>query len=82
MLFPPEEHADNPPSSWIVQRVGRKWHLSDKNNRGVLGSFDTKEKAEAARHTGFCATLYAKEGRWYAGENIEGWEPYKSVAKK
>lgn len=71
----PAEHAANHPQTWTVQRSGRRWQLCAAGV--VLDTFDRKADAEAAARTeGPLARLYAKETRWYAGENVEGWKPY------
>lgn len=80
MLFAPEEHAANPPATWTVARVGRRWELRTQAG-SVLQSFATKHEAEAARHTGFFADLYADEGKWFAGERVRNWKPYAQTAK-
>jgi hypothetical protein len=73
----PEEHAANPPSSWQVVKAGpRLWHLTTRDG-GVLKSEQTKTAAEAERESGFYVNLYEKERRWYAGEPVPGWKPYK-----
>lgn len=81
MLFRnPKEHAANPPSTWTVVKHGRKWALCLAGHPSTY--FDTKKEAEAARHTGFHATLYAKETRWFAGEKVDGWKPYSSTIRE
>jgi hypothetical protein len=71
----PAEHAANPPTTWTVNRTGRRWQLRTAAG-GVLDAFDRKVDAETARTRGAVADLYAKETRWYAGENMHGWKPY------
>lgn len=74
----PIEHAANPPDTWQVHKVGRSWDL--RTAGGVtLGSFERRRDAEAGRTEGFYANLYAKETRWYAGGQVDGWKPYKPV---
>lgn len=75
----PVEHGANPPRTWRVVRNGRRWNLTTADG-GVLDGFDRKRDAEAARTTGFTADLYAKEARWYAGEAVDGWQPYRPPA--
>lgn len=73
----PEEHAANPPSSWRVEKRGRKWHLLiHAGSAHSCDSFLTKHQAEAAKTTGFHFDLYQRESRWYAGETIPGWKTY------
>jgi hypothetical protein len=69
------EHDADPPSGWTVHKHGRRWQLRNRNG-GVLDTFDTKAKAEAAKVTGFLVTLYQNEGRWFNGETVPGWKPY------
>lgn len=71
----PEEHDANPPSSWTARKNGNRWQLVDKSG-GVLDTFDTKTKAEAAKSSGFLFDLYQKEGRWFRGETPAGCRPY------
>lgn len=78
----PEKHAANPPETWVVAKAGnRVWHLKTADGT-VLDSFTTRKAAEAARETGFTADLYAKEKRWYAGENVPPWKPYAQVKEE
>ncbi len=71
----PVEHEANPPESWEVRPIRRRWDLLTKD--GVrLDSFPTRTEAERAKTEGFLADLYAKETRWYAGEPVAGWQPY------
>lgn len=73
----PAEHDANPPSSWIVVKVGdRVWHLKFATGDGVIDSFTTKKSAEAAKIDGLAAKLYEKEGRWFAGLPVDNWKPY------
>lgn len=74
----PEEHAANPPETWRVERSGRRWNLCTAGG-AVLSGHDTKRAAEQARFTGFLATLYADEARWYACESVRGWIPYREL---
>lgn len=77
MIFAtPKEHNDNPPSSWIVKRVGAKWGLFPKDSDTPLDMAETKAKAESLRTAGFMAELYEKEGRWFKGEKVDGWRPW------
>lgn len=79
MLFRPEEHADNAPETWRVVKVAdRCWHLETKDG-GVLEGFTTKHAAEERKVSGALVDLYAKEGRWYAGEQVYPWRPYAEV---
>lgn len=71
----PQEHAANPPSSWVVVRQGRRYALQTAS--GVtLDTFERAGHASDARTSGHLVTLYDKERRWYAGENVAGWRPY------
>lgn len=72
----PEEHAANPPSTWVAVRVGYKWRLKDKNGT-VIATARRKKDALALRGSGFYVRLYEKEGRWFAGEQVEDWKPWK-----
>lgn len=77
----PAEHAANPPDTWKVTRVGRRYALQTEG--GIqLDSFERKRDAESARTSGFIARLYADEARWYAGEQVPGWRPYKEVVNR
>jgi hypothetical protein len=82
MLFAtPQEHADNPPSSWAVRKAGRRlWQLCDKQG-GVLGSATTKREAESLKGEGFYFNLYNDEGRWFRGERVRDWKPYRGCYK-
>lgn len=71
----PEEHDADPPESWTVHKSGRRWQLRSSSG-AVLETFDTKTKAEAAKTSGFHASLYEKEGRWFKGEPVQGWKTY------
>jgi hypothetical protein len=72
----PEKHAANPPATWqVVKVVERRWDL--KADGGVIDSFTTKREAEEHKTTGRWVRLYEDEGRWYAGESVRGWRPYK-----
>ena len=74
-LFPgPEQHAANPPTTWTVERAGRRWSLRVAGFE--LSRYDTRGAAEAARTSGQWAELYENERRWYAGELIPHWKPY------
>ncbi len=72
----PEEHAANPPDSWVVVKVGsRLWRLTDSSGT-VFETTTTRRAAEALRSSGFYFNLWHDERRWYAGESIRGWKPY------
>lgn len=76
-LFLAEDHAANPPETWIVRKAAdRCWHLTPASGEGVLGTFPRKRDAEMARTIGWWVDLYEKERRWYAGEAVAGWKPY------
>jgi len=71
----PTEHADNPPETWRVVKVGRRYELQTAT--GVrLDSFERKGHAEKALIDGHLVRLYGDESRWYAGESVNGWKPY------
>ena len=71
----PEEHAANPPETWIVVKASeRNWHLRAQTG-ATLHRGTTKRECEYAREVGFIRNLYDKETRWYAGEPIPGWKP-------
>ncbi len=79
MFANPTEHAANPPSTWVVKKAGEKlWHLCSKDGV-VIDRATTKKAAEAMKTSGFNATLYEKETRWYAGATVDGWKPYADV---
>lgn len=75
MFSSPEEHAANPPASWSVVRVGRRYSLQTKDG-GVLSSYERKRDAEEEKESGRSVNLYNKEARWYAGEQVDNWKPY------
>jgi hypothetical protein len=73
----PEEHDANPPESWhVVKAADRVWHLRQGDEPNPLESFTTKHAAEEAKRSGFLFDLYAREGRWMAGENVHPYKPY------
>lgn len=72
----PEEHAANPPSTWVVTKVGRRWALQDARG-ATLQTYDTKAGATLATKEGFWPRLYAQEGDWFAGRPVPGWKPYR-----
>lgn len=74
----PEEHDANPPASWTIRKNGQRWSL-EMADGGVLDTFTTKTAAQEARESGFLTKLYAKEGRWFAGELVDGWKPYADL---
>lgn len=74
----PEQHAANPPESWIVKGGGRYWTLCTKDGT-VLESATRKYAAEALRTDSFSRRLYDTEARWYAGEQITGWRPWAEL---
>lgn len=72
----PVEHEANAPETWVVVHSGPgAWALRDKSGN-TIQVFKTKMAAEAGKTEGFFATLYAKETRWYAGEQVDGWKPF------
>jgi hypothetical protein len=76
----PQEHAANPPETWVVVKRGpRSWALTlNGDTTAVLDRFETKRAAEQARTEGFLVRLYRQEARWYAGEPVPGWRPYSA----
>jgi hypothetical protein len=74
----PQEHAANPPESWVIVRAGRRYRLQTAS--GIeLASFERKRTAEDEKVGGMYVNLYRKESRWYAGESVDGWKPYRST---
>jgi len=80
MFSGPTEHAENPPETWLVRKAGdRLWELTTKSGT-VINTYGTQTHAREERTPGhFFADLYAKETRWYAGEQIEQWKPWATV---
>jgi hypothetical protein len=77
----PAQHAANPPATWQVRKAtARLWHVVDAAGT-TLESAPTKREAERLRLEGFCARLWEKERRWYAGEPVAGWRPYRDVTQ-
>lgn len=80
----PEQHAENPPSTWRVEKVapawgsGVMWGVLDQNDR-ELYAFRTRRDAKAGMADGALAKRYAEDGRWYAGEPTPGRKPYAEV---
>lgn len=73
----PQEHAANPPETWVVVKRGPgAWALTPANSTAELDRFGTKRAAEQARIEGFLVRLYGQEARWYAGESVPSWRPY------
>ncbi len=69
MLFPPEEHASNPPETWDAVKVGRTWQLVTKDGTILQYAIRTKRDALAYRESGFYVKLYAEEGCYYASKD-------------
>lgn len=72
----PQEHADNPPSTWVVaKKADRVWaiRLADGTE---INSFSTRKEALERIAKGFYPDLYEKERRWFAGEKVRGWRSY------
>jgi hypothetical protein len=78
----PEEHAANPPTTWVAVKAGPRWWNLRTSSGAVLDTYPTKKAAEAARTDSFYATLYDRETRWYAGEPVAGWKPYNAPKKE
>lgn len=80
MYLTPEDHAANPPSSWQVTKAGpRLWRVVD-NNGDVITTCPTRREAEEEKTSGSYVKLYEKQGRWFRGEHVPGWRPYKPNA--
>lgn len=84
MLFgTPEEHAANPPSSWlVVKRSERCWHLVTADGATTLDSFTSRKTALEARENGASAHLWEKERRWFAGDKVDNWKPWSQVQEE
>lgn len=78
MFSGPEEHATNPPESWVVVKVAGRWRLQTADG-GHLDGFRTKREAEEAKVSGFLSRLYYDEKHWYAGGHVAHWKPYAEV---
>ncbi len=76
MYLTHEEHDANPPTTWTVSKIGGKWSLCDKNGT-VMTTTNTKKEAEALKTQGFLYDIYQKEGKWFRGEPVANWKPYK-----
>lgn len=83
----PEAHAANPPESWTVERIAgngarAKFGLVIEPGAGPAETFGTRQDAERAKNNpqSWLRSLYEKERRWYAGENIAGWRPWAEIA--
>jgi hypothetical protein len=76
----PKKHAENGPETWIVDGSGSNWWLRMKDG-AQLEPHRRKRDAEAARVDGWAVRLYAKEGRWFAGEPVNGWKPYQGPSR-
>jgi hypothetical protein len=74
-LYFPENHAENPPSTWTVVRVGRQWSIVDKQGVSLETGLRTKHEATERLTDGFAARLWEKERRYYSGEDVPGWKP-------
>jgi hypothetical protein len=82
----PEEHAQNPPSSWVVVKLPRngrasRWALTTASEAesftvAPLETFATRRDAEGAKSRGFLFDLWHKDARWYAGEDVGRWKTY------
>jgi hypothetical protein len=76
----PEEHAANGPETWTITGSGRNWWLRTKDG-DRLSSHRSKREATYAREIGWTVKLYRDEGRWFAGESVNGWKPYEGASK-
>jgi hypothetical protein len=73
------DHDADPPAAWQVVKAGsRNWHLNSSLG-ATIGSYQTRQAAEAGRESGPFVTLWEQEGRWMRGEAIPGWRPYATV---
>lgn len=81
----PMEHDENPPATWqVIKITDRLWHLLSKDGKkgdNPIDSFKTKHEAEQARTTGRLVELYRKEGDWFAGLPVPGWNAYKGATQ-
>jgi hypothetical protein len=77
----PEEHQADPPSAWIVRKVGeRNWHLDSSLPEGsTFAYFNRRRDAEVARICGREVNLYQIEEQWFAGLPVYGWRPYADI---
>jgi hypothetical protein len=73
----PQEHDADPPSSWAVVKIAERcWHL-ESSLGGQLGTYPTRHAALADKESGWLVNLYEKEGRWFKGEPVANWKPYR-----
>lgn len=73
----PEAHADNPPETWQVVKIStHAWALADKSGH-LFQATATRREAQALTMSGFYFDLWHDEARWYAGESVPGWKPYR-----
>ena len=76
----PQDHDADPPASWtVVKAADRAWRLTSSLGH-TIDTFTTRRDAEEERESGRWVNLYAKEGRWFAGEPVTGWKPYAPAA--
>lgn len=80
LFLTPEDHAANPPETWKVVKMADRFWALQVSSGGTLNTFPTKAKAEADRVDGPLVKLYNDEGRWMAGEQVNGWRPYAELA--
>lgn len=74
----PQEHDENPPRTWeVVKKRAGLWHLRQRGQENPIDSFATKREAEESKKSGRLVDLYENEGRWFRGEHVPGWKPYK-----
>lgn len=79
----PEEHAANPPSTWVVKKAApRLWHLCTKEGIVLSYGHATKKEADSLMTSGFYVNLYNDETRWYAGESVRNWIPYSQLKSR
>jgi hypothetical protein len=78
----PEQHDADPPEKWRVVKLDtRSYNLVTSLGEGaVLGHYRTKREAEAAKVDSPWVRLYEREGRWFRGEPVNGWKPYRPAA--
>lgn len=70
-----EEHAANPPSTWVVAKSSGGWGMGPASG-GEFCRYPTEKTALQATREGRWVGLYEKEARWYAGEQVDNWRPY------
>ena len=78
MFSGPTEHAANAPETWEVRKAGdRLWQLVTTDGT-VINTYGTKKHATESIDLVW-RTIYDRETRWYAGEQIDQWKPWATV---